>query len=158
MKFKKQEYPIYKANNIKNGKISTLDLALYLKNDNKGKWVAKQNDILMAVRSGSKQLVGKTAIVGNLKMKTSFGAFMSVIRPYIRLLHFYELFFSIKSFQKSAWRCKHNYNFSSYSKMLKETLLPLPPLAEQNELLLKLNEPWKGWNLRWKLQSTTKVR
>ena len=44
------------------------------------KYYLKENDILMAVRSGSKRLVGKSAVVNSDFEGYSFGAFMSKIR------------------------------------------------------------------------------
>ena len=133
--------PIYKANNIKNGKISTLDLAFVSEKTTikENEWLNK-NDILMAVRSGSKQLVGKTAIVGNLKMKTSFGAFMSVIRPISISSTFMNYFFQSSHFRSQLDDANTTTIFQVTQKMLKETLLPLPPLSEQKRIVKAIEE------------------
>nr|WP_243831241.1 restriction endonuclease subunit S [Streptococcus pseudopneumoniae] len=136
--------PIYKANNIKNGKISTLDLAFVSEKTiiKENEWLNK-NDILMAVRSGSKQLVGKTAIVGNLKMKTSFGAFMSVIRPISVSSTFMNYFFQSSHFRSQFDDANTTTIFQVTQKMLKETLLPLPPLAEQKRIVAQIERALK---------------
>ena len=136
--------PIYKANNIKNGKISTLDLAFVSEKTiiKENEWLNK-NDILMAVRSGSKQLVGKTAIVGNLKMKTSFGAFMSVIRPISVSSTFMNYFFQSSHFRSQLDDANTTTIFQVTQKMLKETLLPLPPLAEQKRIVAQIERALK---------------
>ena len=95
----------------------------------------------MAVRSGSKQLVGKTAIVGNLKTKTSFGAFMSVIRPISISSTFMNYFFQSSHFRSQLDDANTTTIFQVTQKMLKETLLPFHPSPNKNGLLLKLNEP-----------------
>ena len=136
--------PIYKANNIKNGKISTLDLAFVSEKTiiKENEWLNK-NDILMAVRSGSKQLVGKTAIVGNLKTKTSFGAFMSVIRPISVYSTFMNYFFQSSHFRSQLDDANTTTIFQVTQKMLKETLLPLPPLAEQKRIVAQIERALK---------------
>ena len=136
--------PIYKANNIKNGKISTLDLAFVSEKTiiKENEWLNK-NDILMAVRSGSKQLVGKTAIVGNLKTKTSFGAFMSVIRPISVSSTFMNYFFQSSHFRSQLDDANTTTIFQVTQKMLKETLLPLPSLAEQKRIVAQIERALK---------------
>ena len=136
--------PIYKANNIKNGKISTLDLVFVSEKTiiKENEWLNK-NDILMAVRSGSKQLVGKTAIVGNLKTKTSFGAFMSVIRPISVSSTFMNYFFQSSHFRSQLDDANTTTIFQVTQKMLKETLLPLPPLAEQKRIVAQIERALK---------------
>ena len=136
--------PIYKANNIKNGKISTLDLAFVSEKTiiKENEWLNK-NDILMAVRSGSKQLVGKTAIVGNLKTKTSFGAFMSVIRPISVSSTFMNYFFQSSHFRSQLDDANTTTIFQVTQKMLKETLLPLPSLAEQKRIVAQIERSLK---------------
>ena len=133
--------PIYKANNIKNGKISTLDLAFVSEKTTikENEWLNK-NDILMAVRSGSKQLVGKTAIVENLKTKTSFGAFMSVIRPISISSTFMNYFFQSSHFRSQLDDANTTTIFQVTQKMLKETLLPLPPLSQQKRIVKAIEE------------------
>ena len=136
--------PIYKANNIKNGKISTLDLVFVSEKTiiKENEWLNK-NDIIMAVRSGSKQLVGKTAIVGNLKTKTSFGAFMSVIRPISVSSTFMNYFFQSSHFRSQLDDANTTTIFQVTQKMLKETLLPLPPLAEQKRIVAQIERALK---------------
>ena len=86
--------PVYKANNIKNGKINTIDLVFVSEKTRiKENEYLKENDILMAIQSGSKQLVGKTAVIEKLETRTSFGAFMSVIRTLVVIPTYVNYFF-----------------------------------------------------------------
>nr|WP_269088763.1 restriction endonuclease subunit S [Streptococcus suis] len=131
--------PVYKANNIKNSKICKKDLVFVSETtiikDNE--WLNK-DDILMAVRSGSKQLVGKTAIINDLETKTSFGAFMSVIRPISVFSTFMHYFFQSSHFRSQLDEANTTTIFQVTQKMLKETLLPLPPLAEQKRIVTQI--------------------
>ncbi|HFI0621116.1 TPA: restriction endonuclease subunit S [Streptococcus suis] len=131
--------PVYKANNIKNSKICTKDLVFVSETtiikDNE--WLNK-DDILMAVRSGSKQLVGKTAIINDLETKTSFGAFMSVIRPISVFPTFMHYFFQSSHFRSQLDEANTTTIFQVTQKMLKETLLPLPPLTEQKRIVAQI--------------------
>ncbi|HFU4463887.1 TPA: restriction endonuclease subunit S [Streptococcus suis] len=131
--------PVYKANNIKNSKICTQDLVFVSETtiikDNE--WLNK-DDILMAVRSGSKQLVGKTAIINDLEIKTSFGAFMSVIRPISVFPTFMHYFFQSSHFRSQLDEANTTTIFQVTQKMLKDTLLPLPPIAEQKRIVAQI--------------------
>ncbi|HEL1301155.1 TPA: restriction endonuclease subunit S, partial [Streptococcus equi subsp. zooepidemicus] len=133
--------PVYKANNIKNGKICTLDLAFVSEKTTikDSEWLNKK-DILMAVRSGSKQLVGKTAVIENLETKTSFGAFMSVIRPISVSSAFMNYFFQSSHFRSQLDEANTTTIFQVTQKMLKETLIPLPPLAEQKRIVEQIKK------------------
>lgn len=42
--------------------------------------MAKENDILVCVRNGSSELIGKSALIQNIKEPMAFGAFMTVLR------------------------------------------------------------------------------
>lgn len=82
---------VLRSSNIKNGKI--------VYNDNvfvnclvPPKLLTQEDDILICVRNGSKNLVGKCAIVRKQDTNNSFGAFMSVIRSERNkyLYHFFQ--------------------------------------------------------------------
>ena len=129
--------PVYRSNNIKNGKINTTDLVRV-----STKILEKQflhvGDLLICARNGSRNLVGKNAIIEELKEPTSFGAFMAVCRSkynqWIRVVLNSEYFD----------RYLDNSNSATINqvtqKMLLALLVPLPPLSEQHRIVAKIEE------------------
>ena len=76
----KNDYiPILRANNIKNGKINYDELVYVKKSKIKESQILKKGDILICTSSGSKELVGKSAMF-QADILCSFGAFCKVIR------------------------------------------------------------------------------
>ena len=129
--------PVYRSNNIKNGKINTTDLVRV-----STKILEKQflhvGDLLICARNGSRNLVGKNAIIEELKEPTSFGAFMTVCRSkynqWIRVVLNSEYFD----------RYLDNSNSATINqitqKMLLALLVPLPPLSEQHRIVAKIEK------------------
>ncbi|EGJ6309683.1 restriction endonuclease subunit S [Campylobacter upsaliensis] len=70
-------YPVLRANNIQNGKIDYKDV-IYVAKKIDDKQLAISGDLLMCVRNGSENLLGKTAKIENNNF--SFGAFTAIIR------------------------------------------------------------------------------
>ena len=117
--------PVYKANNIKNGKINTIDLVFVSEKTRiKENEYLKENDILMAIRSGSKQLVGKTAVIEKLETRTSFGAFMSVIRTLVVIPTYVNYFFIQLFLEINSIKQIQLLFFQVTQKMLRNTLTP----------------------------------
>ena len=125
--------PVYKANNIKNGKINTIDLVFVSeKTQIKENEYLKENDILMAVRSGGKQLVEKTAVIEKLETRTSFGAFMSVIRTLVVIPTYVNYFFHSTFFRNQLDKAN-----TTYSKNVEKHTHPHYP--NNPESLIKSN-------------------
>lgn len=79
----KDDYlPLIRANNIQNGKFDTTDLVFVPKNLVKENQKISPEDIVIAMSSGSKSVVGKSAHQ-HLPFECSFGAFCGVLRPEI---------------------------------------------------------------------------
>ena len=121
---------VLRSNNIKNGKIVYDDLVHVSKNVPE-KCLSKKGDLLICARNGSKALVGKSALIEQDGM--AFGAFMAIVRspinPYI--LHFIN---------SPVYRAKlDGVNTTTINQItqdnLRETVFPLPPLAEQKRIV-----------------------
>lgn len=70
---------VLRSSNIQNGLIDFND-CVYVRTDIKGANLTKPNDILICVRNGSKNLIGKNAIIAEEIPLATHGAFMTVFR------------------------------------------------------------------------------
>lgn len=70
---------VLRSSNIQNGLIDFND-CVYVRTDIKGANLSKPNDILVCVRNGSKNLIGKNAIIPEEISFATHGAFMTVFR------------------------------------------------------------------------------
>src|SRR5690606_1156931 len=70
---------VLRSSNIQNGLIDFND-CVYVRTDIKGANLSKPNDILVCVRNGSKNLIGKNVIIPKGIPLATHGAFMTVFR------------------------------------------------------------------------------
>lgn len=136
--YDKNSIPVLRSNNIKDNKISYDDLVMVKKQPRKNQMV-NIGDLLMCVRNGSKNLVGKVALIEKNNM--SFGAFMAIIRSkYNQFLYYFlksDYFRNTVSFAKST-----GINQISQSD-IKNFQIPLPPLDIQKQIVKHLDEMQK---------------
>lgn len=133
--------PVLRSNNIVAGKLDLSNLVCVNSKilDNQ---LLNTGDILICARNGSQSLVGKCAIVDNSAKHFSFGAFMAVFRSeynpfiyhYLNSEYFRDYMFEANSTQI----CQLTQN------MLKNALIPFPPLAEQKRIVDKIEEIFKS--------------
>ena len=71
---------VLRSSNIQNSKLA-FDDNVYVNMNIPAKISTKENDVLMCVRNGSKNLVGKTALITKEFENLAWGAFMNIIRP-----------------------------------------------------------------------------
>ena len=72
---------LLRANNIDEGKINFDDVVFIDRKKVSNEQLLQKGDILICASSGSKNLVGKAAMI-NFDQKVTFGAFCKVVRPY----------------------------------------------------------------------------
>lgn len=123
--------PVLRSNNIKDGKINYDDL-IYVNNIqiNKNK-IAKKGDLLMCVRNGSANLVGKTAFIEEDGM--SFGAFMAIIRSKYNKFIYHILQTDI--LRNTIFGSKANGINQISQSDIKNFQIPLPPLEIQKQIV-----------------------
>lgn len=124
---------VLKANNIQNYKIELKDIVKVTTKVRENQFT-KKGDIVICVRSGSANLIGKSAIIEINGM--TFGAFMTLYRsPYNKYVHLYmqsELFSNQINDKKSTGINQLTQN------TLKNILIPLPPQPEQDIIVKKI--------------------
>lgn len=130
--------PVLRSNNIRNQKICWDDL-IRVNSNILEKQYLHNGDLLICARNGSRNLVGKCALVCNLIEPVSFGAFMAVCRS---------------KYNKWIYYLLHTNYFDRYlddsnstainqvtQKMLLVFKIPLPPISEQVRIIAEI-EHW----------------
>lgn len=130
--------PILRANNIKDEHLNFDELVYVQSELIKAEQKIKKNDVLVAMSSGSKLVVGKTARVEqNIEM--GFGAFCAILRPNTDIEP--KL---VSQFTQSAYYRSEISRLSAGGTInnlkpayFKEIIFPLPPLETQQKLAKK---------------------
>ena len=126
---------VLRSNNIKNGLMDYND-CLRVSCQVPERALINKGDILICARNGSRSLVGKAAIVDQEGM--AFGAFMakysSPFNPYV------HLFIESPVFRNQLDGVNTETINQITQEMLKNQLIPLPPLAEQKRIVEKIEE------------------
>jgi len=102
------------------------------------KLIVKKNDILICVRNGSRDLIGKCALIGGRAVGETFGAFMSVFRS-----PFNEFVFIV--FQSSIIKKQIDEHLGATinqitNKSLNSFEIPFPPKEEQTHIATILSD------------------
>ncbi|WP_275374138.1 restriction endonuclease subunit S [Xenorhabdus bovienii] len=80
---------VLRSSNVQNGKLAYSD-NVYVNMELPERVIVKENDILVCVRNGSRQLIGKCALIDKKAEGSAFGAFMSVFRTNSSKFIFYQ--------------------------------------------------------------------
>ena len=138
----KQNYlPVLRANNISEGKINFEKLIYVNRRFVSEEQLLKSGDIVIAMSSGSKALVGKAAQL-NKNWQGSFGAFCSVARPLNcidsrYLAHYFQSEFYRGSISKLSSGININNLRQEYFDIIR---IPLAPVQEQKRISSSLDK------------------
>ncbi len=130
--------PVLRSSNIQNNKIYLQDLVRVtteIKNQN---LFVEIGDILVCARNGSKNLVGKSAIITELKEPMTFGAFMAIFRSQIN--NWVKIYLDSPLFKKTLESVNTVTINQITQNNLKNAIIPVPPLAEQKRIVERLEE------------------
>ena len=120
---------VLRSSNIQNG-VLAFDDNVYV---NVSSYTpVKAGDILICVRNGSQNLIGKTALITHEAKGCAFGAFMAVFRSPISKYVFYLL--GTELYRKYIFRNLGATINSINGSDLKKFRFPFPPLAEQRKI------------------------
>lgn len=128
---------MYRSNNIQNRRICLKELVRVNTNILEKQYL-QEGDLLICARNGSRNLVGKCAIVDNLNEPTSFGAFMAVCRSALNPWIFQIL--NSEYFNTYLDDSNSTAINQVTQKMLLAFQLPIPPAAEQERIISKLKQ------------------
>ena len=129
---------VLRSSNIKNGKLDLTDI-VQVNSPITEKLRVRKNDIIICARNGSKKLVGKSAIVDIDLQNLTFGAFMAICKtPLYKYVYIFlqsSLFF-LQLAGVSGTTTINQLTQASFNSFL----IPVPPLAEQQRIVEKINE------------------
>ena len=132
---------VLRSSNVQNDELDLSDLVRVTCSVKKPLHVRK-GDILMCSRNGSKRLVGKTAVIGDLPEEMTFGTFMTVIRS--ELNPYLSWFFRSEAFRDQIGVGENTMINQITKYMLDAIRVPVPPLAEQQRIVGLLDEAFEG--------------
>lgn len=128
---------VLRSNNIQSGKMN-YDNLVRVSCDIPEKAMIHKGDILICARNGSRKLVGKSAIVDKEGM--AFGAFMAKYHSEYNYSKYIQIYIESPQFRRGLDNVGTETINQITQKMLKTTILPLPPLAEQKRIVAKIEE------------------
>lgn len=127
---------VLRSSNIQENRLSFKD-NVYVDTSNLKFNEVKQDDILICVRNGSKNLIGKNASISKEVEGEAFGAFMSIYRSKHNgfLRHYFKTELYQQEIHKNLGATINSINGSN----LKKFKVPFPPLPEQQKISSILN-------------------
>ena len=137
---KEDSVPILRANNI-NRQLNYADLVYIPRERIKDEQFIKAFDIIIAMSSGSKNLVGKAA-QSHQDYHGGFGTFCGLVRVSSQLdRKFIGLFFQSLGYRNKISRLSSGMNINNLRRQHIESMcLPIPPLSEQHRIVAKIEE------------------
>lgn len=131
---------LLRANNIQNGEIVLDDVVYVSKSKVSESQYLRQGDILVCTSSGSKELVGKAAFVGE-DLPMVFGAFCKVVRPKIECFQYMGHFFQSPYYRNHISAASAGANINNLrNEHIANLHIPLPSLDEQRKIAAILDK------------------
>jgi type I restriction enzyme S subunit len=128
---------VLRSSNIQDGEIELTDIVRVEKSMNNNV-LTKQGDLLICARNGSRKLVGKCALIRNLSEPMAFGAFMAIFRSPFN--EYIKIFIESPVYRRNLEGVTTTTINQITQDNLKNTIIPLPPRAEQNRIKNKVDE------------------
>lgn len=127
--------PLLRANNITEDGLSFADLVYVPEQRVNERQKLRQNDIVITASSGSRDVVGRAAILDR-EYDGSFGAFCKALRPTDRVHpRFFAHYFKTSAYRRMVSSLAAGININNLrNEHLDDLELPLPSLAEQERI------------------------
>ncbi|MGO2514436.1 restriction endonuclease subunit S [Marinomonas polaris] len=145
---------VLRSSNVQNSKLAFTD-NVYVDIDVADASKTKSGDILLCVRNGSRNLIGKSAFIDDNNAGLAHGAFMSLFRPIDTPEYTFQLFQSSKFFQQVNHNLGATIN-SINNGNLNQFKFPYPPLDERIKIAKILSTWDKAISTTEKLIETSK--
>lgn len=130
---------LLRANNIQEGKLVLDDVVFVDKARVREEQVLRKGDILVCTSSGSKDLVGKAALV-TADAQITFGAFCKVVRPISGDPYYFGLFFDSPIYRKKISDASAGANINNIrSEHIDELEISMPGEREQADAVSVLS-------------------
>lgn len=131
---------ILRAGNIKDNAVCGEDLIYVPMNYISDEQRLRAGDIVVAMSSGSRNVVGKAARVPETFFGQSFGAFCAVVRPKDPdISDWVGTFLCTDAYRKNISELAAGVNINNLRpRHLQDLDIPLPPLAEQRRIMAKI--------------------
>ncbi|MEQ8224436.1 MAG: restriction endonuclease subunit S [Candidatus Eremiobacterota bacterium] len=134
--------PILRANNIDEFKLTFQDLVYVINKRVAEHQKIKKYDVLVAMSSGSKKVVGKTAQC-LYHWNGSFGAFCGLLRPDQSIINpkYFGYFFCTTSYRNLISEMASGTNINNLkNEHFTKIYIPMPPILEQRRIVSKLEK------------------
>ena len=120
---------VLRSSNVKNRSLAFED-NVYVRTDNYNP--VQENDILICVRNGSKNLIGKNALINKENEGVAFGAFMSIYRSSFNTFLFH--WFDTNEYKEIVYKNLGATINSINGSDLRKFKVPFPSIEEQKKL------------------------
>ncbi|MEI7612230.1 MAG: restriction endonuclease subunit S [Betaproteobacteria bacterium] len=127
---------VLRSSNVQLGKI-TFDDNVYVSADIPQKLRTIENDILICSRNGSRNLIGKNALISKISEGFTFGAFMTIFRSELNNYLYWIFNSRLFSYQSGTFLTSTINQLTTGN--LYSIEVPLPPPTEQRAILYFLN-------------------
>lgn len=142
---KKSDYlykgvPVLRIPNIVDSKINFNKMKYLQSQEINDTWKIKNGDVLIVRSNGSRDLVGKNALIENIQGEYAFASYMIRIRP-LEVNPKYVWFLLNNSIIKEQFysKAKSSAGINNINtEELSSTVIPLPPLEEQQEIVRRV--------------------
>ena len=128
---------VLRSSNVQKGQLVFID-NVFVEMDLPDRVIVKENDILICVRNGSKQLIGKCALIDKKTAGSAFGAFMTAYRSQYSAFVFYV--FQSHYIQRQIDEVMGATINQITNKDLNSFVIPFPPVKEQKKIVQILSD------------------